>query len=615
MRRPSIFSGALIGGLLSLPLIALSYLGARLAGLPFIAFDLFEWLSRVLPGRLVIGSIETMVKAIEFLGLGPLSSTAKFIEQIMGILTLVIACVVIGALVALALRGRAGSGRRVGLLAGLVMLIGFAVIEISLNSFSAGALLDLAWVGLLVIAWAVSVGALLDAEPARRPETAVVASTGAATLAATGASLSEMAAAPATPPTPPIADTAPAPVPAAARLSRRTFLLRVAGGAAGLTIVSLAAAQALGGQAKATPATLPNTGAVPATGLQPAAASSSAGAQAAATAVPNATPAGAVAGASAAGSSASASLPAPATPGAGLRDTLLAAPGTRPELTANADFYRIDIDLLPPDVNEATWFADVKGLFDSPRKLTLADLKAFPPVTQTITMSCISNPVAGDLIGTSNWTGARLVDVLKSLGLKPEAKGLFIQAADGFYETVVLQDMMDPRTLLVYAMNGEPLPQDHGFPLRIYIANHYGMKQPKWITGLEAVSQERAGYWVERGWSETAHPQIVSVIDTVAKDHVENGKVPVGGIAWAGDRGIQKVEVQVDDGSWTAAELRTPPLSGLTWIQWRYDWPLVKGTHTFRVRATDGTGTAQISKVADTFPDGATGYHSVTVNL
>jgi DMSO/TMAO reductase YedYZ molybdopterin-dependent catalytic subunit len=606
MRRPSIFSGALIGGLASLPLIALSYLGARLAGLPFIAFDLFEWLTRVLPGRLIIGSIETMVAAIRFLNLGPLSSTAKLLEQVMGILTLVVACAVIGALLALAQRRRAGPAWWLGLLAGLVMLLGFAVVELTLDGFSSGVLLALVWVALLVIAWATTVSSLLSAEPAARPATAA---------AAAGGSFAAASASPASAADSPLPDALPAPQAAAtavpvvaapptghrARLSRRAFLARVAGGAAGLTVVALGAAQALGAQSAATPAILPDTGAGPATGLQPATTPTAAAAQAAAATVPAATPAAAPLSAG--------------TRVANLRDIIALAPGTRPELTPNGQFYRIDIDLIPPSVNEATWFVDVTGLFDAPRKLTLADLKAFPPITQPITLSCISNPVGGDLIGTSNWTGVRLSDVLKSLKLKPEAKGLFLQAADGFYETVVLDDMLDPRTMLVYAMNGEPLPQDHGFPLRIYIPNHYGMKQPKWITSMEAVSQERIGYWVERGWSATAHPQIVSVIDTVAKDSVANGKVPIGGIAWAGDRGIQRVEIQVDNTPWTEAALRTPPLSGLTWIQWRYDWPLIKGRHTFRVRATDGTGALQISKDADTFPDGATGYQSVTVSL
>ncbi len=174
---------------------------------------------------------------------------------------------------------------------------------------------------------------------------------------------------------------------------------------------------------------------------------------------------------------------------------------------------------------------------------------------------------------------------------------------------------MDPRTLLVYGMNGETLPSVHGYPLRIYIPNHYGMKQPKWIVSIEATAQDGPGYWVDRGWSATAHPQIVSVIDTVAKDYIANGHVPIGGIAWAGDRGIKKVEVQVDGGAWVEAVLRTPPLSPLTWVQWRLDWPVVRGTHTFRVRATDGTGALQIEQPTDTYPNGATGYHSVTMTI
>jgi hypothetical protein len=255
----------------------------------------------------------------------------------------------------------------------------------------------------------------------------------------------------------------------------------------------------------------------------------------------------------------------------------------------------------------------VSGLFERPRNLTLSALQAYPSVTQPITLSCISNPVGGDLIGTAYLEGVPLRVVLKDLGLRPEAKALNFKTADGFYESVVLEDMQDPRTLLVYGINGQMLPVEHGFPLRIYIPNRYGMKQPKWIMSMEATDARGPGYWVERGWSLEAHPQIVSVIDTVAKDKIENSRVPIGGIAWAGDRGIQKVEIQVDDGPWVPVVLRTPPLGSLTWIQWRYDWPPTSGAHTFRVRATDGTGALQIPDVHNTYPDGATGYHSVTV--
>jgi hypothetical protein len=301
--------------------------------------------------------------------------------------------------------------------------------------------------------------------------------------------------------------------------------------------------------------------------------------------------------------------------GAATRESVPPAPGTRPEVTPNLDFYRVDIDAFPPEVDQAKWVLQVDGMFDKARPLTFKDLMAYPAVNQPVTLSCISNPVGGDLISTSYWTGVRLRDVLQDLGLRPEARYLYVESADSFYETVVFEDMFDPRTLLVYGMGGETLPQEHGYPLRIYIPNRYGMKQPKWIVHITATDQYKPGFWVERGWSKDARPQIISVIDAVDKDQAVNGKVPIGGIAWAGDRGISKVEVQVDDGDWAEAILRTPPLGPLTWVQWRYDWPPVSGRHIIRVRATDGGGTVQTPAVADTYPNGATGYHSLVVSI
>ncbi len=271
-----------------------------------------------------------------------------------------------------------------------------------------------------------------------------------------------------------------------------------------------------------------------------------------------------------------------ATLGANPRDNVPPAPGTRPELTANEDFYRIDINTLSPNVSQEDWSLEVSGLFDNPQNLNLEDLMEFSPTTQTITLGCISNPVGGDLIGTSNWTGLRLRDLLEELGLQPEAKSLVIEASDGFFETVLLTDMLDARTLLVYGMNGQTLPKDHGFPLRIYIPDRYGMKQPKWITKITAVEDEPEGFWVVRGWSKEARPQIVSVIDNVAVDQpTADNLIPIGGIAWAGDRGIIKVELRFDRGEWIETTLRVPPLSPLTWIQWRYNWAAEEGRHLY----------------------------------
>jgi DMSO/TMAO reductase YedYZ molybdopterin-dependent catalytic subunit len=304
------------------------------------------------------------------------------------------------------------------------------------------------------------------------------------------------------------------------------------------------------------------------------------------------------------------------TTAATLRDRIAAVSGTRDELTSNENFYRIDINTRPPIIQEENWALEIEGLFDNPRPLSLEDLMAYPAVTQPVTMACISNRVGGDLIGTSSWTGPRLRDVMADMGIQDGARFLQVEAIDSFYETVSIMDLLDPRTLLVYGMNGETLPVEHGFPLRIYIPDRYGMKQPKWITKITAMAEDVEGYWVARGWSKEARPQINSVIDTVNVDgRTAEGLIPIGGIAWAGDRGIQKVELQFDDSEWVEAMLRTPTLSPLTWVQWRYDWAAEGGSHLIKVRATDGTGALQTEAEQGTRPDGATGYHSERVRV
>jgi DMSO/TMAO reductase YedYZ molybdopterin-dependent catalytic subunit len=293
------------------------------------------------------------------------------------------------------------------------------------------------------------------------------------------------------------------------------------------------------------------------------------------------------------------------------------APGTRPELTSNDNFYRIDINASPPVVNGDTWRLEVKGLVDNPLMLSLDEIKAMPSISQAITLECISNPLGGDLTSSTRFTGVRLKDVLAQAGLQASVQEISIQAVDGFYESVPLSEAMDDRTLLVYAMNGLPLPVGHGFPLRIYIPNHFGMKQPKWIVSMEAIDHQGEGYWVDRGWSEEAIPPTTSVIDTVAVNDrdPQSGAVPVGGIAYSGARGISKVEVQIDNGDWVPAELRDPPLSPLTWVQWRYSWPAQPGQHTIQVRAYDGSGTLQETESNPPHPNGATGIYSVREDI
>jgi DMSO/TMAO reductase YedYZ molybdopterin-dependent catalytic subunit len=293
------------------------------------------------------------------------------------------------------------------------------------------------------------------------------------------------------------------------------------------------------------------------------------------------------------------------------------APGTRSELTSTDDFYAVDINAVPPRVDGENWRLQLEGLVDNPMALTLDEIRSRPSYSQVITLSCISNPIGGDLISTAIWTGIRVKDLLAVAGLQPGAEELAIESADGFYESAPLSELMDERALLVYEMNGEPLNAKHGFPLRIYIPNHYGMKQPKWIERMEVIDHEGPGYWVERGWSEQAIVNSTSVIDAADSSMIdpEDGVLPIGGIAYTGARGVSKVEVQIDDGPWTIAQLRDPGLSPLSWVQWRYDWPAQSGQHTVRVRAYDGTGALQSAAVRGARPDGATGIDQLSFSV
>ncbi|MHB1004071.1 MAG: molybdopterin-dependent oxidoreductase [Chloroflexota bacterium] len=291
------------------------------------------------------------------------------------------------------------------------------------------------------------------------------------------------------------------------------------------------------------------------------------------------------------------------------------APGARPEITSNEAFYKVNIGMDASDLDGAVWRLAVSGLFERPRRLSLADLMAYPAVVAPITLSCISNTVGGELIGNAYWTGLRLRDLLADLGLRPDATELHLESADGFYGSVTLADALDEQTLLVYGMNGAILPAGHGYPLRILIPDRYGMKQPKWILSLEAISEHRPGFWEERDWSEEARPQIMSQVDSPSLGERRGEILTFGGIAWAGARGIRKVELKIDEGPWVETTLRVPALGPLAWTQWRYDWPATPGQHRLRVRATDGSGTPQSAEPRDPQPEGATGYDLRTITV
>ncbi|MCH7802324.1 MAG: molybdopterin-dependent oxidoreductase [Chloroflexi bacterium] len=296
-------------------------------------------------------------------------------------------------------------------------------------------------------------------------------------------------------------------------------------------------------------------------------------------------------------------------------DPMIPAPGTRLEFTSVANHYKVFLRLEPTVIDGATWTLPIKGLVENPMVLNLEDIRNnWEPRSQYITLSCISGRIATDLISTTRWTGISLQDLVADLRPTSEARYMVFVCGDGFHETVDLELIAsDERIMLAYDWNGMPIPYDHGFPLRIWLPDRYGMKQPKWITQIEVVDDYMPGYWVSRGWDEIAQVKTVSVIDTIAVDSAyqegDQMLVPIGGIAFAGARGISKVEVRLDRGGpWHEAQLRSP-LSETTWVLWRYDWPFESGRHTFEVRTVEADGTPQIEETRPNRPSGATGLH------
>ena len=292
--------------------------------------------------------------------------------------------------------------------------------------------------------------------------------------------------------------------------------------------------------------------------------------------------------------------------------------GLPPEITPNDRFYVVSKNPpgFDPDVEADKWLLQVGGLVGQPVRITYQQLRAMPAVEQLQTLECISNEVGGDLISNAKWKGVRLRDVLARAG-GPGAKAVKVafHCADGYTESIPLGDAMNPTTVLAYEMNGEPLPKAHGFPARLLVPGLFGMKNPKWITRIEVVDYDFQGYWEKSGWSDEAVVKTMSKATTVKRTH-PLGEIPVGGVAYAGDRGIKEVEYSVDGGkAWQKAEVK-PPLGQFTWVLWASVWtPTAPGEYTVKVRGKDGGGVLQMAKETTTLPDGASGYHTLRVRV
>jgi DMSO/TMAO reductase YedYZ molybdopterin-dependent catalytic subunit len=311
-------------------------------------------------------------------------------------------------------------------------------------------------------------------------------------------------------------------------------------------------------------------------------------------------------------------LPRPvrALPAASATQRLSGPEGLSPLFTPTEAFFRIDTALRVPQVDPVTWELRVHGLVDDELRITYDELLAMPLEEFDITLQCVSNEIGGDLIGTARWTGVRLAALLERAGIGSDAGQVVGRSVDGFEAGFPIEAVTDGRDAIVaVAMNGEPLPTRHGFPARLVVPGLYGyVSATKWLAEIELTTWEGFdGYWVPRGWAKEGPVKTSSRIDVPrAGADLTAGRTVVAGVAWAPTRGIRRVEVQVDEGPWSQAEL-SAPLSADTWVQWRAEVDLPAGSPALRVRAVDDEGQEQSAGPRPPAPDGAEGWHRVVV--
>ncbi len=317
-------------------------------------------------------------------------------------------------------------------------------------------------------------------------------------------------------------------------------------------------------------------------------------------------------------------LPPAAGPSGSISPTTVAVPAdatvspVTPFITPNGDFYRIDTALSFPRINLSSWKVEIRGMVNKPLTLTYADLLARPQVERIVTLCCVSNEVGGEYISNASFQGVMLADLLNEAGVQSDAEQVFSTSLDGWTCGFPVSVALDGRdAMIAVGMNGEALPLEHGFPARLVIPGLYGyVSATKWLSKIELNRWDDAeGFWVPRGWARDAPIKTQSRIDVPRSgEKVKAGSAKIAGIAWAQHRGIDKVEVRINDGEWQPARLGND-VTDDAWRQWVLDWDATPGKYTIQVRATDKNGDTQTSDVAPPDPDGATGYHTRTVKV
>ncbi|MFJ6532099.1 molybdopterin-dependent oxidoreductase [Microbacterium sp. NPDC091662] len=296
----------------------------------------------------------------------------------------------------------------------------------------------------------------------------------------------------------------------------------------------------------------------------------------------------------------------------------LGIPGLASVVTPNAEFYRIDTALIVPQVDPADWSLRIHGMVAREIEITWDELLAMPMQESDVTLACVSNEVGGSLIGNARWLGLPVRELLARAGVDADADMVLSTSVDGFTASTPIEALTDDRdALLAIGMNGEPLPIEHGFPVRMVVPGLYGyVSATKWVTQLEVTRFDRAtAYWTTRGWSDHGPIKLQSRIDVPRRGQsIPAGKAVIAGMAWQQHVGVAGVEVRIDDGPWRAAELATA-ISTDTWVQWSLDWTAESGAHTVECRALSVDGETQTSDPAAPAPDGAQGWHRIDVSV
>jgi len=291
--------------------------------------------------------------------------------------------------------------------------------------------------------------------------------------------------------------------------------------------------------------------------------------------------------------------------------------GLTPYIVPNSDFYRIDTALSVPNVDPDTWKLKVTGMVENEIELTFAELLKLPLKERIITLTCVSQEVGGNLIGNATWLGYPIREVLAKAKPTAGADMVLSTSIDGFTAGSPLSVLEDPDTdaLLAVGMNGEPLPAEHGFPVRMVVPGLYGyVSATKWVVELKVTTYAKdQAYWTPRGYSAKAPIKLSSRIDTPQDNYqVKAGRVAIAGVAWHQHTGISKVEVRIDKGAWQEATLARV-VTVDSWLQWSFAWDATKGSHTITVRAIDDKGEVQTSREVDVLPNGSTGLHTIQV--